>query len=192
MRAGLVEAWAVVVRAGRFFGRHYAVIAAFGLLASVQRFLAVGGGEERFGRAGELAAGVGGEVFTAAVRLAFLAWLVVTLYRGVDVPWSQVGARIGRFVEGHVPALLASGALLILLTLVAKVVPDAIARGLDAATRPTALAWELAIKNVTVIPFVMVWLTTLGLVAVGTTRSTRTPEIGPQEADVATRGSISS
>ncbi|HLS73170.1 MAG TPA: hypothetical protein VK046_05315 [Actinomycetaceae bacterium] len=27
--------------------------------------------------------------------------------------------------------------------------------------RPTVEAWELAIKNVTVIPFVMVWLTVL-------------------------------
>lgn len=166
MRTGIHEAVAVLVQALGFFGRHYAVVAAFGVLASAQRFLAVGGGGERFGTLGDLAAGVVGEVFTALVRVAFLVWLVAALFRGADVRWSQVGARLGRFVDGHVPMLLASGVLLLLLTVVFKVAPDAVGHGLDPDARPTFVAWELAIKNVTIIPFVMVWMTVLAHVAV--------------------------
>lgn len=157
MAAGWAQAVAGFRAALRFFGRHYLVIAGFGVLASAQRFLAVAGGES-FAFAG----GVGGEVFTALVRVAFLVWLVRVLFREVpSVPWRAMGPRLSRFVDDHVPMLLASAAMLVGLTIVFKVIPDAFAAGLPEEQRSTFLAWELAVKNVTVIPFVMVWLTTI-------------------------------
>ncbi|MCK9795294.1 hypothetical protein M1843_16200 [Isoptericola sp. 4D.3] len=160
MHAGAHEAWAVFAQALSFTARHYPVVLALGVLASAQRFLSVGG-DDRFAWAG----GLPGELFTAAVRLLFLAWVVRALFAGSDLPWSQVGPRLTRFVDGHTAMLVASGALLVLLTVVAKVIPDAIAGAIDDGSRATFLAWELAIKNVTVIPFVMVWMTTVARVA---------------------------
>ncbi|WP_163542531.1 hypothetical protein [Occultella kanbiaonis] len=153
-------AWGEAIRvfgaSGGFFIRHYPIVFAFGAVASVQRFLAVGG-DERHAWAG----GVGGEVVTAAVRVLFLAWAIRRAFADTDVPWSEVGARLGRFVDGRTGVLLASAALLVALTIVAKVIPDAIGASLDASAQATYQSWELAIKNVTVIPFTMVWLTML-------------------------------
>jgi len=53
---------------------------------------------------------------------------------------------------------MAGGALLGALTLVAKVIPDAAISKLDGVSRRRASAWELAIKNVTIIPFTIVWM----------------------------------
>ncbi|ACQ79774.1 hypothetical protein Bcav_1518 [Beutenbergia cavernae DSM 12333] len=157
MTRGWSQASATFGVALRFFFRHYAAIAAFGALASAQRFLAVSG-DERFAFAG----GVGGEVFTAVVRLMFLAWLVRTLFRAERaMPWAQLGRRLSRFVAGNAPMLLASAAMLVGLTLVFKVVPELLAADLSPDAHATFLSWELAIKNVTVIPFVMVWVTTI-------------------------------
>ncbi|MBZ2195900.1 hypothetical protein [Occultella gossypii] len=150
------EAIGIFGTAGGFFVRHYPIVFAFGAVASVQRFLAVGGGE-RFAWAG----GVGGEVVTAGVRVLFLVWVIRRAFADTDVPWSEVGARLSRFVDGRTGVLLASAALLVALTIVAKVIPDAIGTGLDTSARATYQSWELAIKNVTVIPFTMVWLTML-------------------------------
>lgn len=55
-----MEAGGVLVEAGRFFLRHYAVVFGFGVVASIQRFLAVGG-DERFA----FADSAGGELVTA-------------------------------------------------------------------------------------------------------------------------------
>ncbi|TDE90775.1 hypothetical protein EXU48_16785 [Occultella glacieicola] len=150
------EAVGVFGVAGVFFVRHYPVVFAFGAVASAQRFLAVGG-DERFAWAG----GVGGEVVTVAVRVLFLVWVVRRVFADSDAPWSEVGDRLSRFLEGRTGVLLASAALLVALTIVAKVIPDAVAAGLETSARATFLSWELAIKNVSVIPFVMVWLTVL-------------------------------
>lgn len=53
---------------------------------------------------------------------------------------------------------MAGGVLLSTLTVVAKVVPDAVIARLDDASRRRASAWELAIKNVTIIPFTIIWM----------------------------------
>ncbi|MCA5894342.1 hypothetical protein LEP48_13435 [Isoptericola sp. NEAU-Y5] len=156
MHTAFTEAWTAFVQALSFTGRHYLVVAGFGILVSAQRFLSVGG-EERFAWAG----GIAGEAFTTAVRLLFVLWLVRTLFTGSQVPWSQVWPRVTRFAEAHTGMLLASAVLLVALTLVAKVLPAVVAGTLAADAQASFAAWELAVKNVTVIPFTLVWMTTI-------------------------------
>ncbi|WP_156252724.1 hypothetical protein [Pseudactinotalea terrae] len=156
-----VEAAGVLATATRFFVRHYPIVLVFGAVASLQRFLAVGG-DDRFAFAGGLA----GELVTAAVRVLFLVWLVRRMFAGDDIGWSQVGHRLGRFGRTRTGAVLATAVMLVGLTIVAKVIPDAVAATLPESERATYLSWELAIKNVTVIPFTMVWLTALSRHAV--------------------------
>lgn len=150
------EAGSVLATAGRFFIRHYPVILALGAVASLQRFLAVGG-DERFGFAG----GVGGELVTAAARLLLVVWVARRMFDGTEIAWSQVGPLLRRFVATRAGVLVASAALLVGLTVVAKVIPDAIGAALPETARASYMSWELAIKNVTVIPFTLVWLTGL-------------------------------
>jgi hypothetical protein len=157
------EALRVFLRACSWFARWYVVVAAFGVLASVQRFVMVGGGE-RF----DWARGAVGETFTAAVRVAFLGVCVWLQFRDVDVPWSQASTRLGAFLRDHGTALLASGAILLVLTVAFKIVPDALIANLDGEARTRATAWALAIKNVTIIPFMMVWGVTLARHAIVT------------------------
>lgn len=159
MRTGWNSARGILADALRFFFRHYTVVLAFGLLASAQRFLAVGG-DERWAWTG----GLGGELFTNAIRLLFAVWVVRTMFRPLDVSWSDAGRRFGRYVSDHTPTLLWSGAVLVGLTLVFKVGVDAWIAGL--AEPRTALAWTLAIKNVSIIPFMIVWGTALAREAV--------------------------
>lgn len=64
MRDEMNEAWKVAGRSARWFAKNYPVIASFGALASVQRFVAVRGV-----RGGAWAAGVTGELLTAAARI---------------------------------------------------------------------------------------------------------------------------
>ena len=161
MNVAFAEAWTTFGQALSFTVRHYPVVAGFGILASAQRFLAVGGGE-RFAWAG----GVAGEVFTTVVRVLFVLWVVRALFRGSDAGWSQVGPRFSRFVDAHTGMLLASAVLLVALTVVAKVIPAAVAGALPPDAHTTFVAWELAIKNVTVIPFTIVWMTTIAQVAI--------------------------
>ena len=152
--AAWTEAASILAEAWRFFARHYLIVLAFGGLASIQRFLAVSGDAA-------WAAGVGGEVFTAAVRLAFIAWAVRRLLRDRPVAWVGATARWSAWNSRHWPTVLASMAFLLVLTVVLKVLPDALAGRVGGIDVSTWLAWELAIKNVTVIPFTMLWMTIL-------------------------------
>lgn len=160
MHTGIHEAWAVLGQAFSFTARHYLVVLAFGALASLQRFLSVGGGD-RFAWTG----GVPGEIFTALARVLFLVWVVRALFAGSGVSWSQVGPRLSAFASSHTAMVVASGVALVLLTAVAKGIPDGIAATLDEGPRATFQSWELAIKNVTVIPFTMIWMATIAQVA---------------------------
>lgn len=148
------EAVEILAEAWGFFARNYPIVFAFGALASVQRFLAVSG---TAGWAG----GVGGELFTAVVRLAFVAWLVRTLLRGRPATWADAGARWSAWASRHRATLLASAGLLLAFLLVFKAIPDAMAGRVGGIDESTWMSWELAIKNVTVIPFTMVWMTVL-------------------------------
>lgn len=155
MRDAWSEAFQVLGRALRFFARHYPVVFAFGAVASLQRFLAVGG-DERFAFADT----IGGEVVTMASRVLLVLWVVRKLFADEGVPWSQVGKRLERFVEGRVGMLLVSGGMLVLLTGISQGVPALVEMTL-ADAGPIVEAWVLATKNVTVIPLVIVWLTVL-------------------------------
>jgi hypothetical protein len=148
MRAGWVESRTVLAYALSFFVRHYPVVFAFGALASAQRFLAVGGGEQW-----AWTGGVGGEVFTNGVRVLFLVWVVRRMLPGI--PAADVGRGLQRYLTDHASSMVVNGAVLVALTLVFKLGIDTWVASL--AEPRTALAWVLAVKNVTIIPFMMVW-----------------------------------
>lgn len=156
MATGMREAWAVFVDALRFFRRNFLVIVAFGGLASLQRFLSVGG-DPRF----EWAGGIGGELFTLAARVAFLAWLVRAVFRGRRPPDRAERARMGSSNARHRDMILGSVAIFLAMTIVFKIVPDTLVAGFGDAERQAGVAWILAVKNVTIIPFTMLWLTLL-------------------------------
>lgn len=143
---------AILAETWRFFARHYPVVLAFGALASAQRFLSVSG-------TADWAGGASGETFTAAARIAFVAWAAATLLRGTA--WRDAGARWSAWNARNWPTVLATMGLLALFLVVFKVIPDALAGRVGGIDRETWLAWELAIKNVTVIPFTMLWMTML-------------------------------
>ncbi|GAA2243536.1 hypothetical protein GCM10010413_53030 [Promicromonospora sukumoe] len=147
-----VAALQILAETWQFFARHYPVVFACGALASAQRFLSVSG-------TADWAGGIGGEAFTAATRLAFGAWAAVVLLRGTE--WSDAGARWSAWVTRSWPTILATMAALALFLVVFKLIPDALAGRVGGIDRETWLAWELAIKNVTVIPFTMLWMTVL-------------------------------
>ncbi|MFD7310925.1 hypothetical protein [Promicromonospora sp. NPDC059942] len=148
------DAVGILAEAWRFFARHYPVVFAFGALASAQRFLSVSGTVDWAG-------GAGGEIFTAAARVAFIAWAVATLLRGTHAGWSDARARWSAWNTRNWPTVLATTGLLLAFLLVFKAVPDALAGRVGGIDRETWLSWELAIKNVTVIPFTMLWMTVL-------------------------------
>ncbi|MFD2027689.1 hypothetical protein [Promicromonospora aerolata] len=143
----LAETW-------RFFAQNYPVVLAFGALASIQRFLAVSG-------TAEWAGGPGGEAFTAVARIAFIAWLAWALLRDRRIEGSGAGARWSDWISRHRGTLLVSAGFLLVFLLVFKVVPDSMAGRVGGIDEATWMSWELAIKNVTVIPFTMVWMTVL-------------------------------
>ncbi|MFI2490320.1 hypothetical protein ACH47X_25645 [Promicromonospora kroppenstedtii] len=145
-------ALAILAETWRFFARHYPVVLAFGALASAQRFLSVSG-------TADWAGGAGGEIFTAVARIAFIAWAAATLLRGTA--WQGAGARWSAWNTRNWPTVLASMGLLALFLVIFKVIPDALAGHVGDIERETWLAWELAIKNITVIPFTMLWMMAL-------------------------------
>ncbi|AMS05162.1 hypothetical protein DUY81_05290 [Acidipropionibacterium acidipropionici] len=153
MRDEMNEAWKVAGRSARWFAKNYPVIASFGALASVQRFVAVRGV-----RGGAWAAGVTGELLTAAARIGLSVWCARTVFADCPVPLRDVPGRVWRHGRSHPGEVAAGAALLAGLTVVSKVIPDVAIAQLDEASRRRASAWELAVKNVTVIPFTTVWM----------------------------------
>ncbi|MDO3703553.1 hypothetical protein Q3W71_17940 [Micromonospora sp. C28SCA-DRY-2] len=149
MTTGWIESRAVLLAALRFFVRHYPVVFAFGVLASAQRFLAVGGGADW-----AWTGGIAGELFTNGIRLLFLLWVARSMLRPLRPTWSEVRHSTD-YIAAHRAAMLWNGVLLVALTLVFKVGVDTWIAGL--AEPKTALAWTLAVKNVTIIPFMFVW-----------------------------------
>lgn len=63
--------------------------------------------------------------------------------------------------------LLTSLGILVLLAALMNAGPAVLRSGLDESSRKSLLAWELAIKNLTVIPFVMVWVVLIARMALG-------------------------
>jgi len=147
------DAWQVLGRSVRWLGRHYPLVATFGLLASAQRFVAVRGGA-----GSSWAGGAPGELFTAASRIGLLAWCVRKVFTGSTTPAREIPGRLMDYGRNHAGGVVAGAALLGALTVVAKVIPDAAISQLDGDSRRRASAWELAIKNLTIIPFTVVWM----------------------------------
>lgn len=150
----LRTAWTTVSHAAAFFGRHYPVVFAFGGAASIQRVISVLYGDEL-----PTAANVTGEIFTAAVRLAFVVWLVRTLITRDDGLSRRAGPRLWAFCRLQWPVVVGH---LVLLTAAALIFNNLL-EGAGAALvsedqLPTFWAWLLAVKNVTIIPFTLVWL----------------------------------
>ena len=153
MRTGMNEAWQVFRQSAGWFGRHSPAVAAFGLLASVQRFTAVCSGKQS-----SWASGAPGELFAAASRVGFLAWCIRRVFDGSPAPARDVPRRLVRYGREHAGAVEAGGLLFGALIVVFKLVPDAVIARMDEDSRKRASAWELAIKNVTIIPFTIVWI----------------------------------
>src|SRR5690606_35560723 len=166
MRTGIQEAFSLLAQAGIFFGRHYPVIARFCIPVALQRFVAVGDGE-RFASLGALAAGPAGELTTAAFRLGLLVWLVSRSFRGAEVSRSELAGRFAESVQANGHMLLATAGVLVLFAIVANGIPAIVRSGLGEASRKSALAWELGIKTLTVIPFAMVWTVVVARVVLG-------------------------
>jgi len=156
VRHGSAAALGSLVSAARFFGRRYPVVFAFGVGVSVQRALSV-----RYPDAWPPAAGVAGEVFTLVVRLLFLLWVARALLREPGLT-AHAGTRLAGFARRDWRVLLGH---LVLLTAAAllfnNVLEGAGAALLPESARSTFLAWLLAVKNVTVIPFTLIWLVTM-------------------------------
>lgn len=148
------EAVEILAEAWHFFTRHYLVVFAFGAAASVQRFLSVSG-------TADWAAGPAGEAFTAVARIAFLAWIVHRLLRDHATRWSDAGARWNAWFRQGWPTVLVSLGFLLVFLVAFKAIPDAMAGHVGGIDKATWMSWELAIKNVTVIPFTMLWMTIL-------------------------------
>ncbi|WP_262848950.1 hypothetical protein [Mumia quercus] len=148
MTESFAAATSLLAEAARFFVRHYPIVFAFGALASVQRFVSV----SRYDV--PLLTGISGELITMAVRIAFAVWVVRAVLRDRPDPPTTSAGTLG--------IVLASTAYLVLMTLVFKVGLDLIGSRLVAeAHQTTYTSWELALKNVTVIPFVLVWMVIL-------------------------------
>lgn len=140
----------------RFFGRNYPVVFGFGVLASIQR-----AGSVLFGDQLPAAANLAGEVFTLGVRAAFVAWLGWRLLarepEGSSFPESA--RRIGRGLVASWRVQLWHAGYLLALTLIFNNLLEGVGPLLVPASAQD-LFWAalLAIKNVTIIPFCMIWL----------------------------------
>lgn len=145
-----------VLAAARFFVRHYPVVFAFGLGASVQRFLSV-----RYGDSWPAAAGVAGETFTLVLRLLFLVWVARALLREPGLT-ARAGRRLAVFARRDWPVLVGHLVLLVAATLVFNTLLEGGGAALfPESARAEVLSWLLAVKNVTVIPFTLIWVVTM-------------------------------
>ena len=156
VQRGTVGALSTLAATARFFGRHYLVVFAFGLGASLQRFLSV-----RYGDSWPAAGGVVGEIFTLVLRLLFLVWVARALLRKPGLLW-HAGRRLAAFARHSWPVLVGHLVLLTAATLIFNTLLEGVGPALlPESARADFLAWLLAVKNVTVIPFTLIWLVTM-------------------------------
>ena len=123
---------------------HLPLIVGLSLVPAVERFTG-----QLWDRPAAL--GVLMEIVTAAARLA----LVVVVFRAAVTRWSWASART--FARDHWRSLLWQWAMIGALFVVADIVPEQVIPTL-VDVGPLYMAVLLAIKNVTVIPFTMIWL----------------------------------
>lgn len=140
----------------RFFGRNYPIVFGFGILASIQR-----AGSVLFGDQFPAAANLAGELFTFGVRAAFVTWLGWRLLvRAPGWPsFTEAARRSGRGLAASWRVQLWHAGYLLALTLIFNNLLEGVGPLLVPASAQD-LFWAalLAIKNVTIIPFCLIWL----------------------------------
>jgi len=175
LRQGLDGSLATLLATTRFFGRRYPVMFAFGVGVSVQRLISVA-----YPDLWPPAAGVAGETFTLTARLLFLGWVARALLRQPGLT-THAPRRLSAFARRDWPVLVGHLVLLAAATLVFNAVLEGGGAALlPESARPTFLAWVLAVKNVTVIPFTLVWLVMMVRDALRRVPEVVPPVSGPQ------------
>jgi hypothetical protein len=146
-----VPRWALA-----FHARHLLLLTTLSAVPVVQRFVTQVWGDRIPGTVS-----LASEVLTWTARLALVV-IVVRLAITADPAVPGTGTRwhnAKAFVRSHWPSLLLQYGLLMLATAVFKVVPDLALAGLAPDDEVHIYrGWLLAVKNLTVIPFTVIWL----------------------------------
>ncbi|GAA1327238.1 hypothetical protein [Pseudonocardia xinjiangensis] len=137
-----------------FFGRHVVMVVGLGAIPAIERFTGQLGARDPL-------LGTTLEVTTLAVRIVFVALVVrlaVTREPAISaLGAAEVGRRLRAFAAHHPRSLVLQVGLIAVLFALADLVPEQL---VPALTPVGPLYWAvlLAVKNVTVIPFTMIWL----------------------------------
>lgn len=155
-----------------YYRRHVVLITALSSVPAAQRFATQLWGDDL-----PRPVGAASEAVTAGARL-LLVYLVIRMAILAEPPPPGGRGRSARaFLRRHWPSLLVQWGLLLLATVVFDVVPEQVLpRWIPADAEAVYFAVLLAIKNLTVIPFTMVWL-------VGAVRQVVTYGAGDPEHD---------
>lgn len=140
--------------AGRFYLRHFILVAGLSLIPSVQRFVVITGDPPP-------AVAVTSEVLVTVVRV-LLVVLVIRLMlaelaaAGIDGREARARLRLG--LDTRRLAFWTQWLLLGIAFVIFDVIPESLIATLPDAPRETATAWLVACKNPTVIAFTMLWM----------------------------------
>lgn len=138
--------------------RHFALVAGISLIPAAERFAVA-----LWGAAFSAPAHIALEVLAEGARVVLVV-LVVRLAIVLDADvrrWNHLGAgrRIKAFLNRRWPSLLVQAALLLGLTAVFNVIPEQIVPlWLPDSAEDVYWAVLLAVKNLTVIAFTMIWV----------------------------------
>lgn len=138
-----VPRWAV-----RFYRQHFPLVFGLSLIPAAQRYVSQTWSMP-------LAPAIALEVITMAARVTLLAVaLRLALPR---LALAELPRRARSFADRHRPSLIHQGLLVLLLALLFKVVPEDLVP-LWTDVGPEYWAVLLAVKNMTVIAFMMLWV----------------------------------
>lgn len=147
----------VPVWAARFFLHHAGLILTISLVAAAQRAVSQLWGDQLPGGISLI-----GEIVTAAARILlfvivfYLAIAAEEKLQGVD--GKEAARRAGRFARDHWRSLLVQVGLLLLAVIIFDRIPEAvIAPRISEEAQPIYWASLLAVKNLTIIPFTLIW-----------------------------------
>ena len=137
-----------------FFRRHPLMVVALSAVPALERFTGQTSARDHV-------LGATLELTTLAARVALVALVVrfaIAREPGIGpLDAAEIGRRLRAFSAQHPRSLMLQGALMAMLFVLADVVPE---RLVPALTPVGPLYWAvlLATKNLTVIPFTMIWL----------------------------------
>lgn len=147
----------VLAWTARFFLHHAGVILTISLAAAAQRAVSQLWADQLPGGISLI-----GELVTAAARILlfvvvfYLAIVAEENLQGVD--GKEAARRAGRFARNHWRSLLVQMGLLLLAVLIFDRIPEAlIAPRISEPAQPVYWASLLALKNLTIIPFTLIW-----------------------------------